>query len=63
MGTGGMMGAPPTKSTADNALDDEVVAGICHVHANAEIKFPVGREIQVNGGKYLLRLFIPRIEM
>ena len=54
---------PPAKTPPHNTFHDEMIAGICHIHAHPKIKFPVGRNIQINRRKNLVRLLIDRIKL
>ena len=53
----------PTEAPSYDALHDQMVGGVGHIHAYAEIEFPTGREIEVDGGKDLLRLMGNGVEL
>src|SRR5258708_22415690 len=50
------------KTVAENHLGNQMVRRTCHTHTEAKIDFPLGREIQVNGGEGLLFLLAVRVE-
>src|SRR5229473_598582 len=50
------------KTVAENHLGNQVIRRTRHTHTEAKIDFPLGREIQVNGGEDLLLLLADRVE-
>src|SRR5438105_5310390 len=53
----------PGKSPADDGFHDQMVGGPGGANADAEIDFPLGRDVNVNRGYKLLLLFVQRIEV
>src|SRR6266849_1915937 len=54
--------ASEIETVAENHLGEQVIRGACYAHTQPKIDFPLGREIQVNGGEYLLLLLADRVE-
>jgi hypothetical protein len=54
----GVVAALEIEAIADDAFEDEVVGRAGKSHAESEINFPLRREIQVNGGEYLMLLLM-----
>src|SRR5947209_747456 len=50
------------KTVAENHLGNQVIRRTRHTHTEAKIDFPLGGEIQVNGGEDLLLLLADRVE-
>src|SRR6267142_5643967 len=52
----------PAKSSADDALDDQVVGGPGHADADAKVDLPLGRNVKIDRRDNLLLLLRARIE-
>lgn len=52
----------PGKTPSNNALHDQVIGGVRGTCADAEVKFPLRSEVQINRRKELLLLISKRIE-
>jgi hypothetical protein len=46
----------PVETAPEDAFDDEVVSGCGDTNADAEVNLPVGRDVEVGGGKELVLL-------
>src|SRR5579863_6072637 len=50
------------EAVAKDHFHDEMIGSACYSHAQAEIDFPLGRNIQIDGGKKLVLLLTDGIE-
>ena len=48
--------ASEIETVAEDHLGDQVIGGTCDADTQAKVDFPVGREIEVDGGEYLVLL-------